>query len=230
MPFFYFDPTIFLVLPGLLLAMWAQARVKGSFAKYSRVGSRGGLTGQEVARRMLQSEGIYDVAVEVVGGDLTDHYDPRSRVLRLSQGVANSSSLAAVGVAAHETGHALQHRDGYAPLALRSAAVPAANIGSNLSWPLFLVGLIFSWEPLIYAGIALFSLAVLFSLITLPVEFNASGRAVAALESGGYLSGDELTGARKVLSAAALTYVAAALTAILQLVRLLLLSNSRRRD
>jgi len=229
MPFMFYDWTILLILPGLLLSMWAQARVRGAYNKYEKVASREGLTGAEMARRMLQNEGIHDVAIETVQGTLTDHYNPNTLTLGLSQGVANSTSIAALGIAAHETGHVLQHRDGYSPLMVRTAAVPVANVGSNLSWVLVLVGLIFSFGPLITAGIILFSVAVFFTLITLPVEFNASKRAMAALESGGYLSADELPGAKKVLDAAALTYVAAALTAVLQLVRLLALSGRRRR-
>ena len=227
---FYYDWTILILIPGILVTLWAQARVKSAYAKYSARRAVCGMTGAEVAERMLHGEGIYDVAVEVVGGRLTDHYDPSTRTLRLSKDVAHSSSLAALGVAAHETGHALQHRDAYAPLVLRTAAVPAVNIGSNLSWPLVMLGLVFSWGPLIDIGILLFSLTVLFTLITLPVEFNASRRAMAALEGGAFLTQEELPGAKSVLSAAAMTYVAAALTAILQLVRLLALTGRRRSD
>ena len=228
--FFYYDWTMLLLIPGILLSLWASARVKSAYARYSRVYASCRMTGAEVAEHMLHSEGVYDVNIEVVGGNLTDHYDPSTRTLRLSQGVARSTSLASLGVAAHETGHALQHRDAYAPLVLRTAAVPTVNIGSNLSWPLVLAGMIFSWEPLINIGILLFSLTVLFTLITLPVEFNASRRAMTALETGGYLTQSELPGARSVLSAAAMTYVAAALSAILQLLRLLVLTGRTRRD
>ena len=228
--FFYYDWTMLILIPGILLSLWASSRVKSAYAKYSRVYASCRMTGAEVAEHMLHAEGIYDVNIEVVGGNLTDHYDPSTRTLRLSQGVANSSSLASLGVAAHETGHALQHRDAYAPLVLRTAAVPTVNIGSNLSWPLVLAGMIFSWEPLINIGILLFSLTVLFTLITLPVEFNASSRAMKALSSGGYLTESELPGAKNVLSAAAMTYVAAALSAILQLLRLLVLTGRTRRD
>ena len=228
--FFYYDWTMLILIPGILLSLWASSRVKSAYAKYSRVYASCRMTGAEVAEHMLHAEGIYDVNIEVVGGNLTDHYDPSTRTLRLSQGVANSTSLASLGVAAHETGHALQHRDAYAPLVLRTAAVPTVNIGSNLSWPLVLAGMIFSWEPLITIGILLFSLTVLFTLITLPVEFNASSRAMTALASGGYLTESELPGAKNVLSAAAMTYVAAALNAILQLLRLLVLTGRTRRD
>jgi len=228
--FFYYDWTMFLLIPGILLSLWAQSRVKSAYAKYSRTHASCGMTGAEVAEHMLHSEGVYDVAIETVSGNLSDHYDPSTRTLRLSQGVANSSSLAALGVAAHETGHALQHRDAYAPLVLRTAVVPTVNIGSNLSWPLVVAGMIFSWQPLIDIGILLFSLTVLFTLITLPVEFNASRRAMTALGNGGYLTESELPGAKSVLSAAAMTYVAAALSAVLQLLRLLVLTGRRRDD
>jgi Zn-dependent membrane protease YugP len=227
---FFYDWTILLLIPGILISMWAQSRVKSTYAKYSRYASARGLTGAEVAREILHREGIYDVSIETVRGNLTDHYDPTSRTLRLSEGVAHSTSLAALGVAAHETGHAIQHRDSYAPLVLRSASVPAVNIGSNLSWPLVVAGILFSWEPLINIGILLFSFTVLFTLITLPVEFNASNRAMMALESGGFLRGEELSGAKSVLNAAAMTYVAAALSAVLQLLRLLVLTGRHRDD
>lgn len=228
---FFYDWTILIVLPGLILALIAQAGVSGTFAKFQRVPARIGLTGAMLARRMLDSRGLNDIPIERVSGKLADHYDPSQRVLRLSDGVYDSTSIAALGVAAHETGHALQHQEQYAPLTLRTAIVPMVGFGSNLSWPIFLVGLIFSWEPLLLAGIILFALAVLFSLITLPVEFNASSRALAALSSGGYLDSEEMVGANKVLRAAAMTYVAAAIGAILQLIRLLLLAGvGRRRD
>lgn len=228
--FIFYDWTYMIVLPALILTLIAQAAVNGTYARYSRVLSRKGITATQLAQTLLHSEGIDDVAVERVRGRLTDHYDPNAMVLRLSDSTANSASVAALGVAAHECGHVLQHRDGYGPLMLRTAAVPVVNIGSNLAWPLFLVGLLLSWEPLVNIGIVLFSLAVVFALITLPVEFNASRRAIAALSNGGYLDEEELTGARKVLNAAALTYVAAAATAILQLLRLLVIAGNRRRD
>ena len=228
---FFYDWTFLIVLPGLLLALIAQAGVSGTFAKYQRVPARIGLTGAMLARRMLDSRGLNDITIERVSGKLSDHYDPSARVLRLSDGVYDSPSIAALGVAAHETGHALQDQEQYAPLKLRTAIVPMVGFGSNLSWPVFLAGLIFSWEPLLLAGIVLFALAVAFSLITLPVEFNASSRALQTLSSGGYLDSDEMVGANKVLRAAAMTYVAAAIGAILQLIRLLLLSGvGRRRD
>ncbi len=226
-PFFY-DWTWMLLIPALLVSLWAQMRVSSTFSKYSKVRSGAGVSAAQMAERILHGEDIHDVAIERVRGNLTDHYDPQHLVLRLSDSTANSDSVAALGVAAHEVGHVLQHRDGYRPLMLRTAAVPVVNISSNLSWPLFILGLILSWDPLINVGIALFSLAVLFALITLPVEFNASKRAIAALESGGYLQGEGLAGAKKVLSAAAMTYVASAFMAIMQLLRLLALSGSRR--
>ncbi len=228
MPFFYYDWTMIILIPGILLSLWAQLRVQSSFNQYARVGARCGLTGAEVAERMLHAQGVYDVAIERVNGKLSDHYDPSSRTLRLSQGVYDSTSLSALGVAAHETGHALQHRDAYAPLVLRTAVVPVVNIGSGLSWPLVVLGMVMSWEPLISIGILLFSLMVAFTLITLPVEFNASKRALIALEGDGFMAQDELAGAKKVLSAAALTYVAAALQAVLQLLRLLVLTGRTR--
>ncbi len=229
-PFFY-DWTYLLLVPALLLSLWAQFRVSSTFNRFSKVRASSGMTATQMAEQLLHAEGVYDVSVERTRGNLTDHYDPKNMVLRLSDSTANSTSVAALGVAAHEAGHVLQHRDGYAPLMLRTAAVPVVNIGSNLSWPLFLVGLIFSWEPLLYAGIALFALAVLFALITLPVEFNASKRALAALEANGYLQpGEEMRGAKKVLSAAAMTYVASAFMAIMQLLRLLAIAGVRRDD
>ena len=229
-PFFY-DWTYILLIPALILSMWAQFRVSSTFSRFSKVRASSGMTATQMAEQLLHAEGVYDVSVERTRGNLTDHYDPKNMVLRLSDSTANSTSVAVLGVAAHEAGHVLQHRDGYAPLMLRTAAVPVVNIGSNLSWPLFLVGLIFSWEPLLYAGIALFALAVLFALITLPVEFNASKRALAALETNGYLQpGEEMRGAKKVLSAAAMTYVASAFMAIMQLLRLLAIAGSRRDD
>ena len=229
-PFFY-DWTYLLLIPALLLSLWAQFRVSSTFNRFSKVRASSGMTATQMAEQLLHAEGVYDVSVERTRGNLTDHYDPKNMMLRLSDSTANSTSVAALGVAAHEAGHVLQHRDGYAPLMLRTAAVPVVNIGSNLSWPLFLVGIIVSWEPLVYAGIALFALAVLFAIITLPVEFNASKRALAALEANGYLQpGEEMRGAKKVLSAAAMTYVASAFMAIMQLLRLLAIAGVRRDD
>lgn len=226
---FYWDYTMLYVLPGLLLALWAQSRVSSAFHKYGRVRTLRGYTGEQAARAMLAQSGIYDVRIERAPGRLGDHYDPTSRTLRLSDGVRDSDSVSAVGVAMHEAGHALQHSEQYKPLLLRTAAVPSVNLGSNLAWPIFLVGMIFRWQPLLEAGIILFSLTVLFALVSLPVEFNASRRALSVAQSAGILEPNEIDGARSVLSAAAMTYVASALTAILQLLRLLALSGAGRR-
>ena len=225
---FMFDWTFVLLLPALGFAFWAQSRVRGTYRKYSQIRSRANITGAQVARRILDSQGLSGVKVEATKGELTDHYDPRTRVVRLSEGVYDSMSLAALGVAAHETGHALQHKFGYAPLQLRSTLVPVTRFSTWLAFPLFFIGFIFaSIHWLMDVGILLFAAAVLFSLVTLPVEYNASARAMKILSSGGYLSPDETTGARKILDAAAWTYVAAATMAILQLVRLLVLRGSR---
>jgi Zn-dependent membrane protease YugP len=227
----FYDPTFILVLIGLGLSVLASSGVKRNFNKYSRVATMAGITGAEAARRVLNAAGISDVSIESVAGDLTDHYDPRSKVLRLSSSVYNSTSIAAVGVAAHECGHAIQHNRGYVPLNLRSAIVPVADIGSKLAWPIFFGGLIFSFQPLLIIGIVMFLAAVVFQLVTLPVEFNASSRALKMLETTNLLYGEELTGAKKVLGAAALTYVAALAASILQLLRLVLLAGGgRRRD
>jgi Zn-dependent membrane protease YugP len=227
--FFGYDPTWYFVIPGLILAFWAQAKVSNTFARYARVRSRRGLTGAQVARALLDQAGLSDVAVEPIPGNLTDHYDPRHRVVRLSSPVYREDSLAALGVAAHETGHALQHAQGYAPLGIRNGLFPVANLGSNLALPLVFLGLLMGrgglW--LMDLGILLFTGALLFQLVTLPVELNASRRAVALLQDGAYLLPEETDGAWKVLSAAAWTYVAAALVAVLHLVRLLFLRQSR---
>ena len=225
---FYWDWTMIFVIPGLLLGLWAQMRVSSAFKKYSAVHAHNGMSAEEVARSMLNRSGCGEVSVRTVSGNLTDHYDPRNNTLRLSDGVYGSTSVAAIGVAAHECGHAMQQHEGYAPLKLRSALVPVVNLGSNLYFPIFLLGLVFSWEPLLYVGIACFALTLVFALVTLPVEFNASGRAVSVLEEQGYLSRDEMDGARAVLNAAALTYVAAAISSLLQLVRLLIIARDRR--
>jgi len=232
MPFFYyFDPTYFLVLIGVILSLAASAKVKSTYARYSKERSMSGMTGEEAARRILSRAGIYDVQVQRVAGNLTDHYDPRNKTLKLSDTVYGNASVAAVGVAAHECGHAIQHDRGYVPLKIRSAIAPVASFGAQISWPLILVGLLLGGSGvLIQLGILLFSLAVLFQLITLPVEFNASNRAVALLSETGILQQEELQKTKKVLSAAALTYVAAAASSILQLLRLVLLFGNRRRD
>ncbi|HBT46981.1 MAG TPA: peptidase [Peptococcaceae bacterium] len=220
-----FDPTFILLIPAIILSLYAQFKVQSTFERYSRVASRRGMTGAQVARDMLDRAGLHNVRVEMVQGFLSDHYDPRIKVLRLSPAVYQSSSLASLGVAAHEAGHALQHRTGYLPLQLRSALVPVVSFGSNLAIPLLLIGILLGLPSLARLGVYAFTLVVLFTLITLPVEFNASRRAVALLETGGYLSGQELVGARRVLNAAALTYVAAALTAVLNLVRFIILAG-----
>lgn len=234
MPFYYYyDPTYSLVLIGLLFCLVASARVRSTYAKYGRVRSHSGLTGREAAERILRSAGIYDVRIEHVSGNLTDHFDPKNRVLRLSDATYQSASVAAVGVAAHECGHAIQHSRGYAPLKLRSTIVPVANFGSAIAWPLILLGLLFNSRSsylLIQIGILAFSFAVLFQLVTLPVEFNASRRAVQILGDSGMLLPDELSMTKKVLRAAALTYVAGAASAILQLLRIILLTGGRRRE
>ena len=224
---FYWDPTLILVIIGALISMWASGRVQSTFNRFSRVGSLSGMTGAETARRILDSQGLYDVQVRPVRGNLTDHYDPRTKTVNLSQSVYGSSSVAAVGVAAHECGHAVQHASQYAPLSIRTALVPVVNIGTNLSWPIILIGVLFGMSPFLHLGILLFSLGVLFQLVTLPVEFNASSRAVSLLDRLGILRGDEVDGAGKVLRAAALTYVAAAAGTILQLLRLIILFGGR---
>ena len=228
--FYGFDPTYILLVIGMLLSLAASAKLKSTFAQYRRVRSASGLTGEQAARRILMAAGITDVAVRSIPGSLTDHYDPRTRTVNLSQDSYGQTSLAAVGVAAHECGHAIQHATNYAPLDFRSALVPVANFGSNLSWPIFIIGLFAGLRPLTTAGIVLFSLAVLFQLVTLPEEINASSRALKMLQSTGILGSDETKGARKVLTAAAMTYVAALAASILQLLRLVILAGGRRRD
>ena len=233
-PMCYFDPSYVLILIGLLLSMAASAKVNSTYARYARVGARCGMTGAEAAKRLLNSQGIYDVTVRRVPGKLTDHYDPRNKTVNLSESVYGSTSIAAIGVAAHECGHAMQDAGGYVPLRVRGALVPVANFGAQISWPLILIGILFSSgssSMLITLGILMFSLSVLFQLVTLPVEFNASSRAVNLLDRTGILAGQEVGQTRQVLSAAALTYVAAAAASILQLLRLLyLFGGNRRRD
>ena len=227
--FYYYDPTYLLLIPGLLLALYAQFKVNSTFNHYKQVPSRIHMTGAEIARAILDSNNCRDVRIERVSGSLTDHYDPENNVLRLSSEVYGSTSIAALGVAAHEAGHAIQDAQDYAPLRIRANLVPVANIGSGMAIPLFMMGLLMSWEPLTKLGIFAFAFSVLFYVVTLPVEFNASRRAVTVLASG-FLPQDEVKGVKAVLSAAALTYVAAALQAVLQLLRLVLLANSSRRD
>lgn len=230
---FFWDPTYFLVLIGVIICSIASAKVRSTYNRYNRVRSSSGMTGAQAAERILRAAGITDVSIRHVSGSLSDHYDPRTKTVNLSDTVYGSQSVAAIGVAAHECGHVMQHAHGYFPLTFRSALVPVANIGSTLAWPLILIGLFFSGKSsslFIKFGILLFSLAVLFQLVTLPVEFNASRRALASVEQLGLLSSDEIPKTRRVLSAAALTYVASAAAAILQLLRLILLFGGRDRD
>lgn len=226
----YVDWTYIFVLIGAIISAVASWNVNSTFRKYRKVRNSRGMTAEMAAQMILQDAGVYDVRIEHIGGNLTDHYSPNEKVLRLSDSVYGSSSVAAVGVAAHECGHALQHAKGYAPLKLRSLSVPLANIGSRLSWPLILLGLILGWTGFLYAGIILFTAVVFFQLITLPVELDASHRALKILGNRNMLYGEELGAAKKVLTAAALTYVAALFSAILQLLRLILLANNRRRN
>ena len=233
MPFFYMDYWyIVLVIPAVIFSMIAQFKVTSTFNKYSKVLSKRGITGQQAARKILDSNGLYDVRIEQVSGNLTDHFDPKAGVIRLSDSVYASSSVAAVGVAAHEAGHAVQHAVGYSPIKLRTAIIPICNIGSNLAMPLVLIGLVLSFEGLAMLGVLLFGLSVLFQLVTLPVEFNASSRAMAALTSSGMLYEDEAKGTKKVLGAAAMTYVAALAVALANFLRLLLIvtGGRNRRD
>jgi hypothetical protein len=224
---FYFDSSMLILIPALIIAAWAQYKISSTFDQYSQVRSMKGYTGSDVARMLLDSSGLSDVPVELVQGRLTDHYDPVNRVMRLSNDVFYSSSVASLGVAAHETGHAIQHKERYSPLMIRNSIVPVVNFGSNLSWVLFFAGFIFGITSLIRIGILLFMTVVIFQLVTLPVELNASKRALALLGSRGILYDEELQGAKRVLDAAALTYIAAALMAIAQLARLIILSNRR---
>lgn len=226
-PFYYFDPTMIILLPALILSLWAQFKVNSTFKKYSQVGNRLGYTGADVARRILDMNGLYHVKVERVGGNLTDHFDPKTNVVRLSDSTYSSQSVGAIGVAAHEVGHAVQHATGYSPIKLRNAIVPAVNIANFLSMPILILGLFLSYT-LVTVGIVMFSATVLFQLITLPVEFNASTRAIRTLEAQNMLAPDELKGATKVLKAAAMTYVAAAVSSILSLLRLILIFGGRR--
>lgn len=229
--YYFYDVTYLLVVIGAILSMIASAQVNGTFNRYSRVRSMSGMTGAQTARRILDQNGLYQVKVEHINGNLTDHYDPRSKVLRLSDATYGASSVAAVGVAAHECGHAVQDSKGYAPLRIRSKLAPAANFGSRWGLPIFMLGLIFGMnEVLMQIGIWVFLLAVLFQLVTLPVEFDASRRALAMLTDYGILGAQEVEGSRKVLRAAAMTYVAAAAAAVLNLLRLVLLSRRNDRD
>ncbi len=226
---FYFDWTILLILPALFLSIWAQIKVSSTFKKCSQIFTRKGVTGYQAARRILDANGLSYVRIERVRGHLTDHFDPRQNVIRLSESVYDRANVAAVGVAAHEAGHALQYAEDYSPIKTRAAILPITKYGSMLAMPLFFVGLLFAYQPLMLGGIILYSAVALFQLVTLPVEFNASARAMKSLEGFGVLVEDEPKYARKVLSAAAMTYVAALLTSLLTLLRLIILSNNRRR-
>lgn len=228
MPYFYLDRYYWiLIIPTMLFAFWAQSRVSSTFNKYSKVMSRGGYTAADICRRILDSNGLYHVRIEHISGNLTDHFDPSTNVVRLSDTVYNSRSVASIGVAAHEVGHAIQYAVGYVPIRIRAAIIPVTNFGSKLSVPLILLGFIFQWQPVVNLGIILFSLMTLFQLVTLPVELNASRRALRTLEGDKILYGEEVSQARQVLTAAALTYVAALLTSVAQLLRLILLYGRR---
>jgi Zn-dependent membrane protease YugP len=221
---------LILVLPAVLFALWAQFRIKSVFAKYSKIQNQSGLTGRDTAELILKSNGIGHISVNHISGNLTDHYNPKSDIINLSDQVYNSSTQASVGVAAHEAGHAIQHSTGYLPIKIRTAIITITTIGSQISWPLILIGLVLGWANLAIIGVALFSLTALFQLVTLPVEFNASNRALKSLENSGRFSNEELDGAKKVLRAAALTYVAALAVSVAQLLRLLaIISGSGRR-
>ncbi len=229
MPFFYYyDPTYVLVLIAFALSLFASFGVNATFSKYKKVQSRRSMTGADAARKILDSNGLYNVRVEHISGNLNDHFDPKANVIRLSDATYNDSSVAAIGVAAHEAGHAVQHATGYAPIKVRNAIVPAVNLSTSLSMPLFLIGLLLDMAGLTLAGIVLFSASLVFQVVTLPVEFNASGRAIRILNTSGMLDETELKGAKKVLRAAGLTYVAAVAASALQLLRLLIIANRRR--
>lgn len=227
---FYWDTTYYLVIIAMLLSLFASFGVKSTFGKYQKLKTARGITGAEAARRVLDMNGLQHIRIERVSGELTDHFDPRSNVIRLSDSTYNDTSVAAVGVAAHEAGHAVQHATGYVPIKVRNAIVPVVNIGSQLAMPLFVIGLLLNFLNLAYAGVILFSLALVFQLVTLPVELNASSRAIKILDSSMLLYEDEIKPAKKVLKAAAMTYVAAVAATALQLLRLLLILNRRRDD
>jgi Zn-dependent membrane protease YugP len=222
---YYFDPTYLLLIPALIISFWAQTKVNSAYDKYSRVRTMNGYTGEQVARMILNEVGLYDIPIEVVNTKLGDHYDPRSRVLRLSPDVYSGTTIAAAGIAAHEVGHAIQHKESYGPLTFRNSIYPVVNISSTFSWVLLFAGLILAIRPLVYFGIILFSAVVLFQIVTLPVEFNASNRALKILRGRGILYEDEVKGAEKVLDAAAMTYVAATIMAVSQLIRLIAISR-----
>lgn len=224
-PGFYFDRTMILLLPAIIIAFWAQSKVSGTYRKYRTIRTMNGYTGENVARMMLDAAGLYDVPVVEIRGELTDHYDPRSRVVRLSSDIYHGASIASAGIAAHEVGHAIQHKEAYKPLVLRTSIASAVNFSSQASIIIFMIGLLFSIPLLTNIGIIFFTVAVIYQIITLPVEFNASRRALNILESRNILYGNEVSGAKSVLSAAAMTYVAAALMSISQLIRLIAINN-----
>ncbi|MBR2042543.1 MAG: zinc metallopeptidase [Oscillospiraceae bacterium] len=231
MPYFYFDIYyLILIVPALLFGLWAQSQVNSNFNKYSKIGTMRGMTGAQAAEYILRQNGIYDVTVRQISGHLSDNFNPRNKTISLSDSVYNSTSIAAIGVAAHEAGHAVQHAVNYAPIRIRELIIPVTQIGSWLYLPIIMVGIIFSMNSLVNIGIILFSTLALFQLVTLPVEFNASDRAIKTLEGSGILYGDEITGAKRVLKAAALTYVAALVSSLAQLLRLILIFGGRRRD
>ena len=229
--FFYMDIWyVVLVIPAMILSLVVQLKMRSAYGKYSQIATKSGMTGADMARQVLRDNGVTDVEVEPVSGELTDHYDPRKRVIRLSSGVYGSNSIAALGVAAHEAGHAVQHNEAYAPLKIRNNLVPVVNFASSISWWVFIIGLFADMPAFLYGGIILFSMATLFHLITLPVELNASKRAVVALTRTGTLNEQEIQGTRKVLSAAAMTYLAALIASAASLLRMVLIAQGRRRD
>ena len=231
MPFYYFfDPTMLIVLPAIILAFYAQIKVKSAYAAGDKIRISYGMTGYEAARRILDANGLRHIRIEQIPGELTDHYDPRADVIRLSAKVYHSNTASAVGVAAHEAGHAVQYARNYAPIKLRAAIIPVCHFGSMMAMPLFIIGLLLVIEPLMWLGIIAYSLTALFQLVTLPVEFNASRRAMTILSDSGQFSDEQLRASRKVLSAAALTYVAAMASSLLSLLRLVLIANRNRRD
>ena len=225
----FWDPTMLIVLPALIFAIWAQINVKTTYTKYNSLYTQCGMTGYDAARRILDENGLYDISIEQIPGELSDHYDPRAKVIRLSQKVYTSSSAAAVGIASHEAGHAVQHAKNYFPIRIRQAIIPITQFGSSAAMPLFLIGMIFASATLMYLGIAFYSLAVLFQLVTLPCEFNASARAMQALRSDGRLSPTDISAASKTLRAAALTYVAALAVSLLNLLRIIAMVNGNNR-
>lgn len=230
MPYFYYDWTVLLLIPAIIFVSWAQINVTSTYKKYSKITTRSGMTGRDAARAILDANGLTDVRIEPIAGELTDHFDPSAGVIRLSSVVYDKATAAAVGVAAHEAGHAVQHAKGYFPMKIRAAIIPATNFGSKLAMPLVILGIIFSYPPIAFLGVFLFSLSTLFQLVTLPVEFNASRRAIAALDEDARLGGEEMSAARKVLRSAALTYVGALAMSLLNLLRVILIAGRSRRD